>query len=69
MSPALECASDLVENADRLLAAAPLGFRAQQVLLGDHFEDGTDILRHAAVHQHQALLKLLARVARNFVAR
>ena len=62
----LEMPGDLVEDSDGLPAAEPLGFTAQQVLLGDHFKNGTDILRHAAVDQHQALLKLLASLARNF---
>jgi hypothetical protein len=57
---------DLIEDPDRLAAAEPLGFTPQQVLLSDHFENGTDILRHAAVNQHQALLKFLASFARNF---
>ena len=63
-----QVAQDLVEHADGLLAALPFGFRAQQVFLGDHFEDGADVLRHAAMHQHQALLQLLARFGGDFVA-
>ena len=42
----------------RLLPAAPLGLGAQQVLLGHHLQDRADVLRHAAVDQHQALLQL-----------
>ena len=62
----LKLAGDPVEDFDCLTAAEPLGFTAQQVFFSDHFEDGTDILCHAAMNQHQALLKLLASFARNF---
>ena len=61
MSPRSQVADHFVQNADGLLAAVPFGLGAQQVFLGDHLEDGPDVLRHAAVHQHQALLQLLAR--------
>ena len=54
----LEMPGDLFENSDSLPPAHPLGFAAQQVLLGDHFKNGTDILRHAAMDQHEALLQL-----------
>ncbi len=63
MSPALQVPHHLVQNADGFLPAAPFGLGAEQVLLGDHLQDGSDVLRHPAVHQHQALLKLLARFA------
>ena len=56
-SPSRRRPSDLVQNAHGLLAALPFGLRAQQVLLGDHFQNRPDILRHAAVHQHQAVLQ------------
>ena len=58
---AFEAADHFVEDAERLLAALPLGLRAQQVLLGHHLQDRADVLRHAAVDEHQALLQLLAR--------
>ena len=58
---ALQVAHHFVENADGLLAAVPFGLGAQQVFLGHHLQDGPDVLRHAAVHQHQALLQFLAR--------
>ena len=61
---ALQMAHDLVEDAHGLAAPLPLRFGAQQVLLRHHFQDGADVLRHAAVHQHQALLQLLACGAR-----
>ena len=32
----------------------------------DHFEDGADVLRHAAVDQHEAVLQFLARGGRGF---
>ena len=38
--------------------------RAQQIFLGDHFQDRADVLGHAAVDQHQALLQVAARVRR-----
>ncbi len=66
MSPRSRWAGDLLEDSDRLSAAEPFGFTAQQVLLGDHLKNGTDVLRHAAVNQHQALLKFLAGFARDF---
>ncbi len=62
-----QVSQNLVERADGLLAALPFGFRAQQVLLGDHLKDGSDVLRHAAVHQHQAGLQTVARFGGDFV--
>ena len=59
---AFEVAEHFVEDADGLLAALPFGFRAEQVLLGDHLQDGADVLGHAAVDQHEALLQAFARV-------
>ena len=47
---------------DGLLAALPFGLGAQQVLLGDHLQDRPDVLRHAAVDQHQAVLQLAPRL-------
>ena len=43
------------------LASAPLALRPHQIFLRDHFQNGADVLGHAAVDEHQALLKLLAR--------
>ena len=37
---------------------------AEQVFLRHHLQDGTHVLRHPAVYQHQALLELLARLLR-----
>ena len=62
---AFQVAQDFIQYADGLPAALPLGFRPQQVFLGHHLQDGSDVLRHAAVHQHQALLQFFARRLRN----
>ena len=63
---ALEEPRDLIQDPDGLPSSQPFGFRAEQVLLGDHLEDGADVLRHAAMHQHQALLQPGAGFARDF---
>ena len=39
--------------------ACPFGLGTQQIFLGDHLQNRADILRHAAVHEHQAVLKRL----------
>ena len=49
-------------------ARVPFGLRAQQIFLGDHLENRADVLRHAAVHQHEALLQSL-RVAAEIAIR
>ena len=49
-----------------LLPRLPLGVGTQQVLLGDHLEDRADVLRHAAVDEHEAVLQLPARLRRDF---
>ena len=59
-----ERAENLVENAERLAATFPLGFRAQQILLRHHLQNRTDILRHAAVNEHETLLQLASRFRR-----
>ena len=56
---ALQAGDEVVEDAAGFLAPAPLAFRTQQVFFRHHFQNGADILRHAAVDEHQALLKLL----------
>ena len=61
----LQVPHHLVENADGFLPPAPLGLGAQQVFLRHHLQDGADVLRHPAVHQHQALLELLAGLLRH----
>ena len=60
----LQCGKNFVEYAEGLLAAAPLGFGAEQVFLGDHFEDRAHILRHTAVHEHEAFLQFATRLRR-----
>ncbi len=55
-----QASQNLVEDGDRLLASLPFRFPAQQVFLGDHFEDRPHVLRHAAVHQDQAVFELLS---------
>ena len=53
---------DLVQNLARRLPRGPLRVRAQQVSLRYHLQDRAHILRHAAMHQHQALLQPPARL-------
>ena len=48
---------DVVKQGDGLLPRAPFGCAAQQVFLGDHFENGPDVLSHAAVHEHETGLQ------------
>ena len=45
---------DLRKDAERFLPALPFRGGAQQILLGHHLENGADVLRHAAVHEHEA---------------
>jgi hypothetical protein len=45
----------VIQYAHGFAARQPLLFGAQQVALGDHFQDGAYVLRHPAVHQHQAI--------------
>ena len=56
----LQLSQDFIQNADGFAPALPLRLGAQQVLLGHHLEDGSDVLRHPAVNQDQALLELVA---------
>src|SRR5207302_8257383 len=60
----LQRGEDLVEDLHRPFAALPLGCTAEQVFLGDHFEDRPDVLGHAAMDEHQAVLEVLARLGR-----
>ena len=49
---------DLVEDlAAGFDSGGPLGVERSKVPLGDHLEDRPHVLRHAAVHQDQALLQ------------
>ncbi len=45
----------------------PFGFGAQQILLGNHLQDGADVLCHAAVDEHQAVLQRFAGLRCHFV--
>ena len=49
----LERLQDGVEEGERLAAGVPFWSGAEQVFLGDHFQDGSDILGHAAVDEHE----------------
>ena len=48
---------NVVENAERFLAAFPFGFGTEEIFFGDHFENGTDVLGHAAVNENEAVLQ------------
>ena len=48
---------DLIQNPACRLPGGPFGIGAKQVSFRDHFEDGSDILRHPAVHQNQAVMR------------
>src|SRR5450631_183419 len=63
---ALELTGDLMEDPDGLTAAEPLCVTTQEVLLSNHLQNWTDILRHSAVHEDQALLQSLAGFSRDF---
>ncbi|OQA22415.1 MAG: hypothetical protein BWY63_00849 [Chloroflexi bacterium ADurb.Bin360] len=65
--PRLEQSYNLVENAVSFLASAPFRLGAQQILLRDHLQYRTHILRHAAMHKHQTLLQALPRRGIDFV--
>jgi len=63
----LQRVEDAVENTAHAPARVPFGLGPEQVFLRDHFQDGPDVLRHAAVNQHegggQALRNLGMQVA------
>ncbi len=63
-SPRCKRGEDLVEYAQHALARLPFRVAAQQVFLGDHLQNGADILRHAAVDEDEAVLQLAARLGR-----
>ena len=60
---------DLREDAERFLPAGPFGGGAQQIFLRHHLEDRPDVLRHAAVDEHERILQALAGFGGDFVAR
>ncbi len=49
-----------------VLARDPFRIRAQQISLRHHLQNRPHILRHAAVHQHQALLQTRPRLRADF---
>ena len=67
-SPPFKSPNDVVEDMRGLHPRPPLALRPQQVFLRHHFENGTHILGHPAMHQHETLLKLIAGFRRHFVA-
>ncbi len=58
---------DVVQDRHRFAASLPFAFAAQQVMLGHHFQNRPDVLRHAAVDQHQAVLDFLSRLRAGLV--
>ena len=58
---ALQAGNEVIEDVAGFAPAMPLAFGTKQVFLRHHLQNGAHILRHAAVDEHQALLKLLAR--------
>src|SRR5207248_791602 len=57
------------QNLQGCLAAFPFGLGTKQVFLGHHFENGADVLGHAAVNEHEALLQFMANLVGSFFAR
>ena len=55
MSPRLKRRLDRPHDGHGLLPGLPLRLAPQQVLLGDHFQDRPDVLRHPAVDQHETV--------------
>ena len=60
-------AENLIKRGDGPVPGRPLGLAAQQIFFRHHFQDGADILGHAAVHQHERLLQSGARRGRHAV--
>ena len=60
---------DLRENPERLLPSLPLRGGTEQVFLRHHLENRPDVLRHAAVNEHERILQSLARLGGDFVLR
>ena len=63
----VEGIENAIENAVCLLTCDPLGTTAQKVFLSDHFQNRTDVLRHAAMHEHQRVLEFFPGVSRDFL--
>ena len=53
-------AEDFVEHTEGFLSRLPFVGRAEEILFGDHLEDGADILGHAAVDEDEAILECAA---------
>ena len=64
-SPVFKRVENAVEHAVGLLPGGPFRLAAQQVFLGDHFQDGPDVLGHAAVDEHERVLQFAARLRRD----
>ena len=62
---ALQRRENFLQCLQRFLAGAPLRLGPEQVFFGDHFEDGADVLGHAAVNEHEARLQIAAGFGRN----
>ena len=58
---------NLVEEVEGVLTSLPFGFGTEEVFLGDHFENGADILGHATVHKDEGIGESLAGLGGNFV--
>jgi hypothetical protein len=58
--PAFKRGEDFIEDAERLPARRSIRGGAQQIFLGHHFQDGADVLRHAAMDEDEAVLEMLA---------
>src|SRR5690606_30834042 len=56
-----------IEEPHRLSPCLPLARGTQQVLLRDGLEHRSDVLRHAAVHEHETLLELRREALRQTV--
>src|SRR5204862_7039924 len=48
---------NLLQNAEHALPRLPFSFGTQEVLLGYHLADGSNILSHATMHEHQTVLE------------
>jgi hypothetical protein len=64
----LEQREDAIERGDGRAAGRPFDLAPQEVLLRHHLQDGPDVLRHAAVHEHERVLECHARLVRHAVA-
>ena len=58
--PGFERRHDFVQQTDGLLAAGPFGAGTEQIFFRHHLENRPDVLRHAAMDEHEALLQPFA---------